>query len=151
MMAYDRAQIFEKAKQVIIEKKLIYMEEVISFLPISKPTFYDFFEPESNELNLLKELIEQGKTERKQGLREKWYEGENATTQLALYKLLGTEEEAHRLNGSKQELKSNTTNTNFNKEIEPDYSGWTEEALIEYRDLKIKERELIDRHLPKGE
>lgn len=44
-----------------------------------------------------------------------------------------------------------STNTNYNKEIEPDYSGWTEEALIEYRDLKIKERELLDRHLPKGE
>lgn len=150
-MAYDRAQIFEQAKQVIIDKKPIYIEEVVSFLPIHKATFYEMFPVESDESDELKALIEQGKIERKQGLREKWYEGENATTQLALYKLLGTEDEAHRLNGSKQELKSTGTNTNYNKEIEPDYSGWTEEALIEYRDLKIKERELLDRHLPKGE
>lgn len=150
-MAYDRAQIFEQAKQVIIDKKPIYIEEVVSFLPIHKATFYEMFPVESDESDELKALIEQGKIERKQGLREKWYEGENATTQLALYKLLGTEDEAHRLNGSKQELKSTGTNTNYNKEIEPDYSEWTEEALIEYRDLKIKERELLDRHLPKGE
>ena len=150
-MAYDRAQIFEQAKQVIIDKKPIYVTEMISYLPISEETYYQFFPLQSEQSEQLKALIEQGKIERKQGLREKWYEGENATTQLALYKLLGTEEEAHRLNGSKQEVKQTATNTNYNKEVEPDYSGWTEEALIEYRDLKIKERELLDRHLPKGE
>ncbi|MEG7744716.1 hypothetical protein U2242_15210, partial [Listeria monocytogenes] len=64
-------------------------------MPISKETFYNYFPLESDESDELKALIEQGKIERKQGLREKWYEGENATTQLALYKLLGTEEEAH--------------------------------------------------------
>jgi len=40
----------------------------------------------------------------KHGLRTKWYNSDNATCQVALYKLLGTDDECHRLNGSKQEI-----------------------------------------------
>lgn len=150
-MAYDRAQIFEQAKQIIIDKKPIYVTEMISYLPISEETYYQFFPLQSEQSEQLKALIEQGKIERKQGLREKWYEGENATTQLALYKLLGTEEEAHRLNGSKQELKSTATNTNYNKEVEPDYSNLTDEELDELRDLKQRALDIQKKCLPKGE
>lgn len=150
-MAYDKEKIFEQAKQVIIDKKPIYIEEVVSFLPISMSTFYEYFPLESEESEALKALIEQGKIDRKQGLREKWYEGENATTQVALYKLLGTDEEVSRLNGSKQDVRVTATNTNFNKEIELDYSKLSDEELIEYRDLMQKAADLQKKLLQKGE
>lgn len=57
-MAYDRKKIFEQAKEMIVKHKLFFVEDIVSFLPCTKPTFYDFFPPDSNELNELKELLE---------------------------------------------------------------------------------------------
>ncbi len=108
-MAYDRNEIFEKAKKEIESKKLIWIEEVISFLPISKPTFYDYFKIDSDELNTLKSLIEDNRVSLKAALRKKWYDSDAPALQMGLMKLLGTDEEAHRLNGSKTENKTDIT------------------------------------------
>jgi len=150
-MAYDKEKIFEQAKQIILDKKPIYITEMIAYLPISEETYYQFFPLQSEQSEQLKALIEQGKIDRKQGLREKWYEGENATTQVALYKLLGTDEEVSRLNGSKQDVKLTSVNTNLNSNVEVDYSKLSDEELIEYRDLMQKAVDLQKKLLQKGE
>ena len=105
MMSYDPTKIFEQAKKLIKEKELIFLEEVVSYLPISKTTFYDFFKIGSNELNELKELIDFNKVDAKSFMRKKWKEAEAPALQIALYKLCGTDEENHKLNGTKQEVK----------------------------------------------
>ena len=114
---YDKAVIFEKAKKEIEAKKLIWIEEVISFLPISKPTFYDYFKIDSDELNTLKSLIEDNRVSLKAALRKKWYDSDAPALQMGLMKLLGTDEEAHRLNGSKTESKVQTTINLTDEEI----------------------------------
>jgi hypothetical protein len=103
---YDRVKIYNQALDLIEKKKLFFIEDVISYLPISKPTFYDFFEVESNELNTIKDLLDKNKIEVKNGLRNKWYNGNNPLTQMALYKLIGTEEEYHRIASTKTENKN---------------------------------------------
>ena len=60
-MAYDRKKIFKQAKKAITKHKLIFVDDIVSFLPISKMTFYEFFPLESNESNELKELLEQNR------------------------------------------------------------------------------------------
>jgi len=45
-------------------------------------------------------MINVNKIEKKQGLRKKWYENVNATTQLALYRLLSIPQEHKLLNQS---------------------------------------------------
>jgi hypothetical protein len=75
-------------------------------LPCDKTTFYRFFEVESNEYNTIKEGLEKNKIEIKNGLRNKWYNGNNPLTQMALYKLIGTEEEYHRIASTKTENKN---------------------------------------------
>ena len=112
-MPYDRSAIFEQAKKEAESKKLIWIEEIVSFLPISKPTFYDYFPLDSNELNELKEIIENNRVSLKAAMRKKWYESENPTLQVSLMKLLGTEEETHRLNGSKTETKTEISSKDF--------------------------------------
>jgi hypothetical protein len=112
-MAYDRKKVFEQAKEAITKYKLFFIEDVVAWLPISKPTFYDFFEPNSNELNELKDMLEQNKVEVKSALRSKWFKGNNPLTQMALYKLIGTEEEYHRIASTKTENK----NINIEKPI----------------------------------
>lgn len=96
-MAYDRTEIFETAKQKIVEHKLFFVEDIVAFLPCSKPTFYDFFPPDSNELNELKELLTQNRTELKVSMRSKWYKSNAPALQMALMKLIATPEELKRL------------------------------------------------------
>lgn len=112
-MAYDRKKIYEQALELIEKKKLFFIEDVVTLLPISKPTFYEFFEIDSNELNTIKEGLDKNKIEVKNGLRNKWYNGNNPLTQMALYKLIGTEEEYHRIASTKTENK----NINIEKPI----------------------------------
>jgi hypothetical protein len=105
-MAYDRVKIYEQAQQLIKDKKLFFIEDVITLLPISKQTFYDYFKVDSDELDTIKELLDKNKIEIKNGLRNKWYNGNNPLTQMALYKLIGTEEEYHRIASTKTENKN---------------------------------------------
>lgn len=105
-MAYDRVKIYQQALDLIEKKKLFFIEDVVTLLPISKQTFYEFFKVESNELDTIKELLDKNKIEIKNGLRNKWYNGNNPLTQMALYKLIGTEEEYHRIASTKTENKN---------------------------------------------
>lgn len=99
-MAYDRKKIFEQAKEVTISKRLIFVEEVVAFLPISKKTFYEWFPIDSNECDELKGLIDVNKISLKTSMRKKWYDSENATLQMGLMKLLATPEEHRKLSQS---------------------------------------------------
>ena len=49
---------FEKAQKQIKDKKLIFIEDVIANLSISKFSFYNYFKVDSNEYNTLKELLD---------------------------------------------------------------------------------------------
>ena|SRR5690606_38770819 len=96
-MAYDRKKIFEQAKEMIVKHKLFFVEDIVAFLPISKPTFYDFFPVASNEFNDLKELLEQNRTELKVSMRSKWYKSNAPALQMALMKLIASPDELKRL------------------------------------------------------
>ena len=60
-MAYDKKKIFEQAKEVIVKHKLFFFDDVIAFLPCGKTAFYVFFAPDTNEMNELKELLNQNR------------------------------------------------------------------------------------------
>ncbi len=96
-MKYNKEKLFQQAKEAVLKNNLIFIEEIVSFLPCSKPTFYEYFPPDSNELNELKAIIEDNTINIKSGLRNKWYESDNATLQMALYKLTAREEERKKL------------------------------------------------------
>jgi len=99
-MAYKTAELEKKSLEVIRKHKLFFIEDIVSYLPCGKVTFY---EHKLNELNTIKEALEKNKTDIKIGLRDKWYKSDNATIQIALYRLICTEDERRAL--SMQELK----------------------------------------------
>jgi hypothetical protein len=101
-MAYDRKLIYDRAKEQIVAKRLIFVEEVVAFIGISKPTFYDFFPVDSNEFNELKRLIEDNKITLKTSMRKKWYDSDNASLQMGLMKLIATPEELRKLSMNHQ-------------------------------------------------
>jgi len=96
-MAYDKKKIFEQAKEVIVKNKLFFVEDIVAFLPCDKTTFYRFFEPESNEYNELKGLLDTNRTELKVSMRSKWYKSNAPALQMALMKLIATPEELRKL------------------------------------------------------
>ena len=108
-MAYDRNKIFEQAKDVIVKHKLFFVEDIVAFIPISKQTFYDFFPVDSDELDTLKALLEQNRTEIKVAMRSKWYKSENPTLQIGLMKLIASPEEHKRLTQNYVESENKTS------------------------------------------
>ena len=118
-MKYNKEKLFEQAKKAVVENKLIFIEEIVSFLPCCKTTFYDYFPDGSDELNELKTLIEDNTVSIKSGLRTKWYESENPTLQIALYRLTSRDDEHKKLNQSyiDHTSKNEKINTKFEIEI----------------------------------
>ncbi len=93
----EKDKLFEQALKIAKDKRLIFIDEIVAYLPISRETFYTYWPLGSDNLDKIKRVINDNKIDIKQGLREKWYESDNATLQMALYKLTAREEERKRL------------------------------------------------------
>ena len=97
-MAYDREKIYKQALSALKENKDIhFIDDLLCFLPISRPTFYDFFPVDSDKLNTIKEGIELNKLKAKIDIRKKLYNGDKAAELISLYKLIGTDDERRAL------------------------------------------------------
>ena len=96
-MAHDTKILKEKAIEAIKKNKLIFIEDICAMIGISKPCFYDHFKVDSNDYNELSRLLDENKISLKVALRKKWYDSDNATTQMALYKLCSTDTEHRKL------------------------------------------------------
>lgn len=97
-MAYNKDEIIQKALSAIEDEECVTIEEVLLFLPISKKTFYDW---ELHELNDLKEALQAMKVKLKKKMRRNWRNSENATLQIAEFKLISSDEERDKLNTQK--------------------------------------------------
>lgn len=99
-MAYNTKELEQKAIEAIKEHGLIFIEEVISFLPCASSTFYGH---DLEKSEAIKEAINFNKVSKKAKLRKNWEHSENATLNISLYKLLANEEELQRLSVQKVE------------------------------------------------
>ena len=97
-MAYDTQKLFEQAKEAVKSHNLFFIEDIVAFIPCTKPTFYDHFPVDSDEFNALKDLLEQNRIKTKSSIRAKLYKSDKASELLALYRLIATPEEHRRLN-----------------------------------------------------
>lgn len=95
-MAYKTDELREKALAAIKKYSLVFIEDVVSYLPCSKPTFYDH---KLNESDDIKSALEKNRISDKVRMRKKWRDSDNATLQIAYYKMIATEEEFKRLTG----------------------------------------------------
>lgn len=89
-MAYDRAKIFEQAKEAIEKHKLFFIDDIVAFLPIAKSTFYEWKLEQSEEL---KAMLEKNRIELKVSMRSKWYKSNAPALQMALMKLICNDDE----------------------------------------------------------
>lgn len=108
-MAYNTEELYALSINFIEKESLFFMEDVIALLGISKPCFYDHFKVDSNELNYFKELLRKNKVSAKLKMRKAWLASDNASLQMGLYKLIGTDEERKRLNSAYIDQKTEHT------------------------------------------
>jgi len=106
-MAYDKQKIFEQAKEMIVKHKLFFVDDIVAFLPCHKATFYEFFPPESEQSDELKELLNQNRTELKVSMRSKWYKSNAPALQMALMKLICNDEERRMLSMQHNDITTN--------------------------------------------
>ena len=97
-MAYKKKEIYNQAIEAITKNNLFFIEDIVAWLPISKPTFYEFFPLESNELNNLKDLLNINKIKTKSAIRAKLFKSDKAGELLALYRLICDDDERQKLN-----------------------------------------------------
>jgi len=100
-MAYKKNDLEKKALAEIKAKKLIFIDDVVCYLPCSRATFYI---QELDKLDTIKDALELNKTDIKVSLRSKWYKSENATLQIALMRLTCGDSERRKLATNYNEL-----------------------------------------------
>lgn len=106
-MAYNTKELHKMALEAIEENRLFTIQDVVDYLGVSKATLYEHFKINSDEMNEIKQAIQQNKIRIKVSLRAKMARGDNPTAMLALYKLICTDEERRRL--SMQDVNLNVT------------------------------------------
>ncbi len=100
-MKYNTEELIQECLTAIEENNCLFIDDLIACVSFSKQTFYTHG---LDEVDAIKDLLVKNRVIRKQGLRKKWYESDNPTTQIALYKLIGTDDEVERLNGTRQKV-----------------------------------------------
>lgn len=101
-MAYDKKELEKKAITAIEKHNLMFIEHIVAFLPCSKSTFYDL---KLHESDAIKKSVEEKRVSKKTKMLSNWIDSETPSLQIAAMKMISEEHEAHRLNGTRQEIK----------------------------------------------
>ena len=112
-MPYDTKVLKQKAIEAIKKNKLIFIEDIAAMLGINKTTLYNHFPIDTDDFNELTTLLNENKISLKVSLRKKWFDSDNATTQMALYKLCSTPEEHKMLQQNYTDVTSNNETINI--------------------------------------
>lgn len=131
-MAYNKEEIYKQALEATEKHDLFFIEDVVAYVSCGRSTFYELFPDGSDELDAIKELTSKNKITTKVKMRKNWLDSDNATLQMGLMKIISTDEEAHRLNGSRTQTDITTKGEAIST---IDYSKLSTEALKELDDL----------------
>ena len=98
-MSRKRNLTVDQVKEVIQNNRnIVNISDILIELKLSKQTFYYYFPYDSDGLNEIKETLEGNKTKIKKVIRDKLLNCNSPAALIALYKLMGTQEEREALN-----------------------------------------------------
>ena len=127
----------QKTLLIIKNNNIHFVEDIVAKLGIHRTTFY------KNDLHNdeeIKEAIEQNKINIKSEMRNRWYESDKPILQLALYKLLGNDDEVHRLSGTRQEITNKEEIKSMTKEELLNKIGQIKQLMGENKKYKPKKK-----------
>lgn len=108
MYKYD--ELVSKALKIIEDENIHFLKDLAAALGINERTLYYH---KLHELQSIKEAVENQKRLLKKGLRERWNRSDNATLQIALYRLTADSDEFDALTQNKNKIEhSGEINTN---------------------------------------
>lgn len=105
-MAYSRKRLYEQALQVIEERNLFFIEDLVAFLPCDRATFYRKFPQGCDECDNIKSALETNKVRTKSAIRHRLFNMDNPTAQIALYRMIATPEERDAISTTKTDITS---------------------------------------------
>lgn len=89
-----KEEYIEASLKAIEEYKLFFVTDVPTYIGISEARFYQL---ELEKVEPIKEALIKNRVDIKVGLRKKWWESDNTTAQILLFKLVASEEERKRV------------------------------------------------------
>jgi len=101
MPHYDWVKMKEMAIEATEKHNLLFMTEVVSYLPC---TYSSFFNNKMNEDEDILQALADNRVKVKVKIRKRWEDSENVTAEIMLYKLAADEEELRRLSVTKSEV-----------------------------------------------
>jgi hypothetical protein len=128
-MAYKKADMIKQCLNAIEENNLFFIEDIIAYVSFGKTTFYAH---KLNESNDIKKALENNRIRMKINLRKNWADSKFPALQIALYRLLATEEEFKRL------IQQRFDHTSMGERIQPI------EFTLANPETKNKIKKLID-------
>lgn len=96
-MAYDTKELHERCMKAIKDQGLFFIKDIPPMVGIAESTWWEHFPRESEERKKQDEALAQNRVTLKVSMRSRWYQNNNATIQLALYKLIADDDERRRL------------------------------------------------------
>jgi hypothetical protein len=120
---YNTEDLYKIAEDAIKKNRLIFIEDIIAYLPCRKSTFYEHFPNESDLYKKMFELLETNRVELKVSMRSKWYKSNAPALQMALMKLIANPDELKKL------AMNYTENENRNTVIQVRVQGETDTEL----------------------
>lgn len=99
-MAYNREDLEKKCLAAIKKYKIAHVRYLLPHLPCCEKTFYNL---ELQEVQAIKDALNEQKRKRKAKLIDKWEQSENATLSIAAFKLLAEDDELERLTSNKHD------------------------------------------------
>ncbi len=97
---------FPKALELIKAKKLFFHSDVHSYLGISHDTYYRWFPKGSDKSEAIKEEMNKQRMDIKVSLRAQFHTKGSPAERIALYKLIGTDEERKKISQTYQDVTS---------------------------------------------
>jgi hypothetical protein len=122
-MAYDREDLKRQALEIIDREEITTFNEIHLYMKAHRATLYTH---EIDKDDDIKKAIEQQKVAIKKKMRRNWRNSDNATLQIAEFKLLSSDDELSRLNT--QKVNAEVAMTTKRVIFEADESGDTGQA-----------------------
>ena len=101
-MAYSTKELEKQILKVVEENNLMFFDDIQAYVEPNNKTLYNHKLP---KLQTIKSALAINRIKTKIGLKKKWRESDNPTLQIALYKLIGTQDEYMALANARQEIK----------------------------------------------
>lgn len=103
---FNADDIYNKSLELCKDESYHFISDIISSLPCERTTFYMLIPEGSDNLNNIKDLLTQNKINTKRAIRVTLGKSEKSGELIALYKLIGDDDDRKKLSQSHLDIKS---------------------------------------------